>query len=122
MAIKGKGRSKSKPAARAPSARRYRCPSPFTQRRWVQRTAFFILGVLVVMRVRLADERPAEERRGVGGDRRGVLASGRPPRPTSPPWRTRWARSAVVSPGVAAGGVRRDGRHPAADETGHHAR
>lgn len=48
MAIKGKGRSKSKPAARAPKRAPVAVPIPFTQRRWVQRTAFFILGVLVV--------------------------------------------------------------------------
>ena len=48
MAIKGKGRSKSKPAARAPKRAPVPVPVPFLQRRWVQRTAFFILGVLVV--------------------------------------------------------------------------
>ena len=48
MAIKGKGRSKSKPAARAPKRAPVPVPIPFTQRRWAQRTAFFILGVLVV--------------------------------------------------------------------------
>jgi hypothetical protein len=48
VAIKGKGRSKSKPAARAPKRAPVPVPTPFIQRRWVQRTAFFILGVLVV--------------------------------------------------------------------------
>lgn len=48
MAIKGKGRSKSKPAARAPKRAPVPVPTPFLRRRWVQRTAFFILGVLFV--------------------------------------------------------------------------
>jgi hypothetical protein len=48
VAIKGKGRSKSKPAARAPKRAPVPVPTPFIQRRWVQRTAFFILGVLFV--------------------------------------------------------------------------
>jgi hypothetical protein len=48
VAIKGKGRSRNKQVARAPKRAPVPVPVPFVQRRWVQRTTFFILGVLVV--------------------------------------------------------------------------
>jgi hypothetical protein len=49
VAIKGKGKTKSRPAPRAPRHGPVDVPVPLVRRRWVQMVASFVLGVLVVM-------------------------------------------------------------------------
>jgi hypothetical protein len=49
MAIKGKGRTKGKSVSRAPRRDPVPVPVPFVQRRWVQVTAAFILGLCVFL-------------------------------------------------------------------------
>ncbi|HUL85160.1 MAG TPA: hypothetical protein VLX89_06545 [Actinomycetota bacterium] len=49
MAIKSKGRSKSKQVARAPRRDPVAVPTPFFQRRWVQLVAVLIVGMFVFM-------------------------------------------------------------------------
>lgn len=49
MAIKGKGKTKSRPAPRAPRHAPVDVPTPFVRRRWVQLLALFVLGALVVI-------------------------------------------------------------------------
>ena len=44
MAIKGKGKTKSRPPSRAPRRGPVEVPTPFTQRRWVQLVAVLLLG------------------------------------------------------------------------------
>jgi hypothetical protein len=45
MAIKGKGKSKPRSAAKAPRRAPVAVPAPFARRRWVQVTAAFVLGL-----------------------------------------------------------------------------
>ena len=47
MAIKGKGRTKARPAARAPRREAVPVPVPWARRRWVQMLAVFLAGLLV---------------------------------------------------------------------------
>jgi len=49
MAIKGKGKTKSRQVAKAPRREPVAVPKPFAQRRWVQVVAAFMIGVLVMM-------------------------------------------------------------------------
>jgi hypothetical protein len=48
MAIKGKRKPKSKPVARAPRRAPVQVAPPWPQRRWVQVTAAFIVGLFVM--------------------------------------------------------------------------
>ena len=48
MAIKGKGKTKSRPPARAPRRAPVEVPTPFGQRRWVQLTAALLVGAGLV--------------------------------------------------------------------------
>jgi hypothetical protein len=70
MAIKNKGKTRQRPAARGPRHEPVPVPKPFAQRRWVQLTALFIVGVLVTLFVLWAwrgwrsyrsDDREAQE-------------------------------------------------------------
>lgn len=80
MAIKGKGKTKSRPPARAPRRAPVEVPTPFPQRRWVQVVAALLVGAGIVwfliwltngIRQGTADEREAaaevERRRAVQG-------------------------------------------------------
>lgn len=49
MAIKGKGKTKSRQVARAPRRTPVEVPKPIFQRTWVRVVAAFLLGILVVM-------------------------------------------------------------------------
>jgi hypothetical protein len=49
MAIKGKGRTKTRQPVRAPRREPVPVPVPFVQRRWVQLTAAFVAGLLIFM-------------------------------------------------------------------------
>jgi len=49
MAIKSKGKTKPKQISRGPRREAVPVPKPFAQRRWVQVTAAFIVGILAVM-------------------------------------------------------------------------
>ncbi|MDP9301229.1 MAG: hypothetical protein M3P43_10110 [Actinomycetota bacterium] len=48
MAIKSKGKTKARPASKGPRHGPVPVPKPFAQRRWVQLTALFIAGILVM--------------------------------------------------------------------------
>src|SRR5437867_41863 len=70
MAIKNKGKTKQRPVARGPRHEPVPVPKPFAQRRWVQLTTLFIVGVLVTLfvfwgwhgwRTYQADDRAAQE-------------------------------------------------------------
>ena len=49
MAIKSKGKTKARPAPKGPRHGPVPVPKPFAQRRWVQLTALFIVGILAMM-------------------------------------------------------------------------
>lgn len=49
MAIKGKRKSRQRPAPRAPRREPVAVPTPFLRRRWVQVTAAFLLGIGAMM-------------------------------------------------------------------------
>jgi hypothetical protein len=49
MAIKSKGKTKQRPVARGPRHDPVPVPKPFAQRRWVQLTAIFIVGVFAMV-------------------------------------------------------------------------
>jgi hypothetical protein len=49
MAIKGKGRTKTRQPVRAPRREPVPVPVPWVQRRWVQLTAAFVAGLLIFM-------------------------------------------------------------------------
>lgn len=48
MAIKSKGKTKARPASKGPRRGPVPVPKPFAQRRWVQLTVLFIVGILTM--------------------------------------------------------------------------
>jgi hypothetical protein len=94
MAIKGKGRSKGRPVAKAPRRMPVKAPVPVAQRRWVQVTVAALLGAVVIAlivwvgngiresnaeedaaRVAQEDQRQAAEQRTLAADWKSTVES-----------------------------------------------